>query len=181
MMMPNVAQQIIEGAEKEASEILAKNEKEARGIEKAKEVQAKKKADSMLREAEQKALGLKKQMLAAARLSAKHAEVEQKSELIAKVLDEAKKKLSKVPVSEVLPAGASGERLFVSKKDLPWARKNFSGETIEADILGGYILESKGVIRNNSFGVIFDNLRDEYSGKLLKYIKVQKGHKHGRK
>jgi len=184
--MPKVAKQILEGAEKEASEIHAKAEAEARGIEKAREEQAKKKADFILREADGKALELKKQMLAEARLSVKQAEVEQKAGLIAKIFDAAVTRLSRVRLAEVLPKKLASNpppnsRLLVAKRDLAWSKKNFSGESLEAGIRGGYILESGGVIRNNSFEAALESLKDEYSSKAFRGIKSQKSEKHGKK
>jgi hypothetical protein len=72
-------------------------------------------------------------------------------------------------------------RLLVAKRDLAWSKKNFSGESLEAGIRGGYILESGGVIRNNSFEAALESLKDEYSSKAFRGIKSQKSEKHGKK
>ncbi|MFH0818139.1 MAG: V-type ATP synthase subunit E family protein [Candidatus Micrarchaeota archaeon] len=174
--MPKVAQQITEGAKKEAAEILAKAETEANGIERESENMAKKKAQEILREAEQTAIENKKQILAQARLSVKQAEVEQKNELVMKIFEEAIDKLSKISLSKVFPKKLlvnppANSQLFVAKRDLAWAKKNFKGEVLEADILGGYMLESGNKRINNSFEVILAGLKDEFSQKAVKSIK----------
>ncbi len=174
--MPKVAQQILEGAEKQAAEILAKAEEEASTIEKVKKDAAKKKVQRILREAEQNALETRKQIIAEARLSLKQMGVGQKSELITGVFEEAVQKLSKTHLSEVFlkklaASPQPGSRLYVANRDLAWAKKNFKGEVLEAEILGGYILELGKRRANNSFEVILGGLKDEFSAKALRSIK----------
>ena len=174
--MQKVAQQITEGAKKEAAEILAKAEAEANGIERENENWAKKKAQEMLKEAEQTAIENKKQILAQARLSVKQAEVEQKNELVLKIFEEVIRKLSKISLSKAFPkkllvSPPAHSQIFVAKRDLAWAKKNFKGEVLKADILGGYMLELGNKRINNSFEVILKGLKDEYSQTAVKSIK----------
>ena len=177
--MPKVAQQIIEEAKKEAAEILAKAEAEAREIESAREEIAKKKAHAILHAGQSKAHEQRKQILASARFGIKQADVERKGELVSGVFEEAVARLSKIPLSEIFPEKPAsnplpGSRLFVAKRDLSWAKKNFKGEVLEAKILGGYILESGKRTANNSFDVVLENFKGEYSGKALRAIKVSR-------
>ena len=177
--MPKVAQQIIEEAENEAAGILAKAESEAKEIELAKEEMAKKRAQAILHEGQSRAHELRKQILASARFALKQADVERKGELVNGVFEEAVAKLSKIPLSEILPEKLAsnpppGSRLFVAKRDFSWSKKNFKGEVLEAKILGGHILESGKRTANNSFDVVLENLKGEYSGKALKAIKISR-------
>lgn len=166
-----VAQQIVEEAKRQAAEILARAEEDAAVIEKARREKAERKAELITNDGEAQARELRNQILAAARIAVKQAEVEKKRELIDAIFEDAKKDLAKVPLSEVLPKHATGQVLRVSKKDLAWAKKNFGGHVIESDILGGYILETGGVIENNSFDLLLSEMRDRFSSKILKAIK----------
>ncbi len=177
--MSKVAQQIIEEAEKEAAAILAKAEAEAKEIESAREEIARKKAHAIIHGGQSRAHELRKQILASARFGIKQADVERKGELVSGIFEETTAILSKTPLSEILPEKLAsnpplGSRLFVARRDLSWAKKNFKGEVLEAKILGGYILESGKRTANNSFDVVLESLKGEYSGKALKAIKVSR-------
>jgi vacuolar-type H+-ATPase subunit E/Vma4 len=168
--MPKVAEQIVEGARRQASSIIKNAEEQARSIEEAKKALARRKADSMARRAEERAKQIRNQALASARLRARQSEVERKAEILEGVFQVARDRLGRIPLSKVLSKKAAGD-LLVAKRDVPWARKNCKGKVAEADILGGYVLESEGVVQNNSFDIILEDIRGEFSAKILKSVK----------
>jgi vacuolar-type H+-ATPase subunit E/Vma4 len=167
--MPTVSEQIIIGAKKEAAEILAKAEAEADAIEREAKAQEERKASEIMRAAEQAARDAKGRILSEARLSARQAAMARKQEMIDAVFSRARSQLSRVPLSKVLPKGASGS-LRVAKRDFAWAKRNFPGEVSEAGILGGYILDSGEVVANNSFDLLLGELRGGFTAKILKAI-----------
>ncbi len=168
--MPKVAEQIIEGANNEASAIMKKVEDEAKAIENEKKAKAERRAEAIIRDAEDKAKQVRNQILASARLTVRQGEVERRQDILSTVFEGAENQLAKIKLSQVFPKNAKG-KLYVSKKDIAWAKKHFKGTVTEKDMLGGYILESGGVIINNSFDVILDNMKDEFPAKILKSVK----------
>ncbi|MFH1447785.1 MAG: V-type ATP synthase subunit E family protein [Candidatus Micrarchaeota archaeon] len=168
--MAKVAEQIIEGAKKEASAIVEKAEGEAKAIENEKKAIAEHRTEAILRNAEEKAKQVRNQVLASAHLTVRQSEVDKKQKVLSSVFDAVRTELGKVKLSQVFPKNAKG-KLYVAKEDMAWAKKHYKGTVSEIDILGGYILDSDGIIINNSFDVILENMWGEFSAEVLKAVK----------
>lgn len=163
-----IIDKILEEAEKETQVILREGKKEADAIIKAAEDKALKEKESFRKRAEAEARKVHAKEVSGAEMEAKKAVLAEKQNILAEVIEEAKKRLENLPDAEYIKVISGmldrldtneGKEIIVSAKDRERLQSaieekglTLSGETREID--GGFIVRNGDIEYNYTFDSI---------------------------
>ncbi|MCX6778155.1 MAG: hypothetical protein NT157_04695 [Candidatus Micrarchaeota archaeon] len=168
--MSKVAEKIIADAEKEAKAIMEEARKRAEEIKSSRKAVYEREASEITGKANERAFQIRAAAVAEAGMELRKRKVEEQQKEIDRVFADARARLARLELSEFLPENLPHGILYVAKKDVKEAKRLFHGEVKEAEISGGYILETGNVRMNKSLEALMEEARYALTGKVMEII-----------
>lgn len=183
MGIENVTRKIEQEAEKEADKLLDEAEAEIRRINEGTKREVAEYQKKLKENAEALLSKERRKALAAAEFEGKRALLDQKKDVIDKVIADVKKMLQRMPTNErraimqklAQKAGKeiAAKKVFVNAKDAALVKEALSGVSVVGqDILGGIIAESgDGKVRvDMSFETLLEQITHDHLGELSRVL-----------